>query len=86
VKPQGGVTAFPCFQGISDIEAFCHHLINPYGVLLLPGTCFHHPSHVRLGFGGSTSKLQVGLSRLSKLLSAYHSNTQVTSNSTPDNS
>ncbi|MBG1269914.1 capreomycidine synthase [Nostoc sp. WHI] len=78
VKPQGGVTAFPRFRGISDIEAFCHHLINPYGVLLLPGTCFHHPNHVRLGFGGSTANLQVGLSRLSKLLSIYHSNTQLT--------
>ncbi|MGH1396845.1 MAG: capreomycidine synthase [Trichormus sp.] len=78
VKPQGGVTAFPRFRGISDIEAFCHHLINPYGVLLLPGTCFHHPNHVRLGFGGSTSKLEAGLSHLSKLLNIYHSNTQLT--------
>jgi capreomycidine synthase len=68
VKPQGGVTAFPCFPGISDIEAFCRHLINLYGVLLLPGTCFQHPNHVRLGFGCSTSKLQVGLSHLSQLL------------------
>jgi capreomycidine synthase len=68
VEPQGGVTAFPRFPDISDIEGFCHHLINPYGVLLLPGTCFQRPNHVRLGFGCSTSKLQVGLSRLSQLL------------------
>ncbi|BAZ51973.1 aminotransferases class-I [Nostoc sp. NIES-4103] len=78
VKPQGGVTAFLRFRGISDIEAFCHHLLNPYGVLLVPGTCFHHQNHVRLGFGGSTSKLEAGLSRLSKLLNIYHSNTQLT--------
>jgi aspartate/methionine/tyrosine aminotransferase len=77
VKPQGGVTAFPYLRGISDIEAFCHDLLNLYGVLLVPGTCFHYPNHVRLGFGGSTSKLESGLSRLSEFLNIYQSNIQL---------
>lgn len=68
VRPQGGVTAFPRFQDIPDTTAFCDRLVNSYGILLVPGSCFHHPNHIRLGFGGSTIKLQEGLSRLSKVL------------------
>lgn len=68
VRPQGGVTAFPRFQDIPDTTAFCDRLVNSYGILLVPGSCFHHPNHIRLGFGGSTTKLQEGLSRLSKVL------------------
>lgn len=68
VRPQGGVTAFLRFQGIPDIEAFCHRLVNSCGVLVVPGTCFHHPNHIRLGFGGSTVKLKEGLLRMSRLL------------------
>lgn len=76
-RPQGGVTAFPSFRDIPDIEAFCHRLVNSYGVLLVPGTCFNHPNHVRLGFGGSTANLKEGLSRLSRLLKTYTLNTQI---------
>ncbi|NJM73369.1 MAG: capreomycidine synthase [Scytonema sp. RU_4_4] len=67
-RPQGGVCTFLGLRSISDSEAFCHHLANVYKVLLVPGTCFNHPSHVRFGFGGATSDLKEGLSRLSKAL------------------
>ncbi|MBW4431904.1 MAG: capreomycidine synthase [Pelatocladus maniniholoensis HA4357-MV3] len=67
-RPQGGVCTFMGLRSISDSEAFCHHLANVYKVLLVPGTCFNHPSHVRLGFGGATSDLKEGLSRLSTAL------------------
>ena len=67
-RPQGGVCTFLGLRSISDSEAFCHHLANVYKVLLVPGTCFNHPNHVRFGFGGATSDLKEGLSRLSKAL------------------
>jgi capreomycidine synthase len=67
VRPQGGVCAFPHLPQVHDAESFCHRLARQ-GVLLVPGTCFNHPSHVRLGFGGSTEELTRGLSWLSKLL------------------
>ncbi|AVH69215.1 aspartate aminotransferase [Nostoc sp. 'Lobaria pulmonaria (5183) cyanobiont'] len=67
-RPQGGVCTFLRLRYISDSEAFCHHLANVHKVLLVPGTCFNHSSHVRLGFGGATSDLNEGLSRLSKAL------------------
>jgi capreomycidine synthase len=66
--PQGGVCTFLGLRDISNSEAFCHHLASVCKILLVPGTCFNHPSHVRLGFGGATSDLKEGLSRLSKTL------------------
>jgi capreomycidine synthase len=73
-RPQGGVCTFLGLRGISNSESFCHHLANVHKVLLVPGTCFNNPSHVRLGFGGATSDLKEGLNRLSKALVTNRSN------------
>jgi capreomycidine synthase len=73
-RPQGGVCTFLRLRDISNSEAFCHHLANVHKVLLVPGTCFNHPSHVRFGFGGATSDLNEGLNRLSKALVTYSLN------------
>jgi len=66
--PMGGVTAFPRLDAVPDVEAFCRRLAQEQRVLLVPGNCFGHPQHVRLGFGRSTAALEEGLSRLSHLL------------------
>ena len=66
--PRGGVTVFPRLHTISDVDAFCHRLLREHSVLLVPGSCFGRPQHVRLGFGGSTASLQQGLARLSTAL------------------
>jgi capreomycidine synthase len=71
VSPQGGVCIFPLLKGVSDVEDFCRQLVERHGVLLVPGTSFDRPAHVRLGFGGATSDLRQGLQRLSDLLSVY---------------
>jgi aspartate/methionine/tyrosine aminotransferase len=71
VPPKGGVAVFPKFSGIENTEAFCRTLMKDYGVLLVPGTCFQHPNHVRLGFGCSTANLKSGLERLSSMLKSY---------------
>lgn len=68
VPPDGGVCAFPRLCAVSDVEAFCRHLASTYSVLLVPGTCFNRPEHVRIGFGSSPKILSEGLSRLSKAL------------------
>jgi capreomycidine synthase len=70
VRPQGGVTAFPRL-GFADSEPFCRRLAEEQGVLLVPGGCFGNPSHVRLGFGGRTSKVEEGLRRLSACLEDF---------------
>lgn len=66
--PAGGVCGFPRLHGVDDVEAFCHHLAREHRVLLVPGTCFGTPGHVRLGFGGSAATLQEGLGRLAEAL------------------
>ena len=68
VPPQGGVCAFLGLPRVPDVEVFCHHLAQTDGVLLVPGTCFNYPGHVRLGFGGATSQLTEGLACLSNSL------------------
>jgi capreomycidine synthase len=71
VVPQGGVTAFVRFKQLKNVEAFCHRLAQQHKVLLVPGSCFKHPAHARLGFGGPTAAFQQGLSHMSNLLATF---------------
>jgi aspartate/methionine/tyrosine aminotransferase len=68
VRPRGGVTVFPQLPFVDDVEALCRRLAELDRVLLVPGTCFDVPAHIRLGFGGATRDLRQGLSRLSEAL------------------
>lgn len=68
VPPQGGVCVFPRLLSEIDVDALCHRLAREKKVLLVPGSCFGHPQHFRLGFGGSTAHLREGLDRLGQLL------------------
>lgn len=69
--PQGGVTAFIRLRHVPDVTEFCQRLAETHKVLLVPGGCFKHPEHVRLGFGGPTSMVREGLLRLSAALQAH---------------
>jgi capreomycidine synthase len=73
VRPRGGVTAFLRVHAVLDVEGFCRELLQECGVLLVPGTCFHCPGYVRLGFGGPTAELKEALSRLSSFLHSKRS-------------
>jgi capreomycidine synthase len=68
--PVGGVAAFPRLEGLTDTWEFCEALLEQHGVLVVPGSCFGCPSHIRLGFGGETEKLRHGLDRLGTALAA----------------
>jgi aspartate/methionine/tyrosine aminotransferase len=70
VRPTGGVCAFPRLHQVPDVEELCHRLAREHRVLLVPGTCFEVPGHVRLGFGRSPEELEAGLQRLSEVLAA----------------
>jgi capreomycidine synthase len=70
VRPRGGVTIFPKLLRIDDVDQFCHRLAREYGAMVVPGSCFEQPWHIRLGFGGPTLELQDGLLRMSALLGA----------------
>lgn len=71
VRPQGGVCVFARVHEIADIEDFCRKLADEHSVLLVPGTSFGRPDHIRLGFGCSTAELTTALSRLSEHFHTY---------------
>jgi aspartate/methionine/tyrosine aminotransferase len=50
VRPTAGPIGFPVVRGIADVDAMCETLANA-GVLLLPGSVYDEPRHVRVGFG-----------------------------------
>ncbi|MGH3501975.1 MAG: capreomycidine synthase [Nocardioidaceae bacterium] len=70
VRPDGGVVAFPRLRHLKRTDGFCQRLMDEHGVLLVPGSCFDRPQHVRLGFGGPTAELEAGLARVSALFAA----------------
>ncbi len=50
--PQGGPICFPKFTGKEKVEDLCERLVSRHGVLLAPGSLFHHEgNHFRMGFG-----------------------------------
>jgi capreomycidine synthase len=66
--PAGGVAAFPRLTRFANTDNFCENLFRQHGVLVIPGSCFGQPGHIRLGFGGATDELVAGLGRLSDAL------------------
>lgn len=64
ILPAGGVTAFPRLNEFTDTGEFCEDLFRRDGVLVVPGSCFGCPRHIRLGFGGATDELIRGLDKL----------------------
>ena len=68
--PVGGVAAFPRLDDFTDTGEFCEDLFRQRGVLVVPGSCFGAPAHIRLGFGGATDELLLGLDRLGSALTA----------------
>jgi capreomycidine synthase len=66
--PAGGVTAFPRLRTVRDDVAFADRLQRRWGTLVVPGSCFHRPGHLRLGFGGAADQFAEGLDRLTEAL------------------
>jgi aspartate/methionine/tyrosine aminotransferase len=50
VRPQASAIGFARVSGLGDVDELCRRLAAA-GVLLLPGSVYDEPDHVRLGFG-----------------------------------
>jgi len=50
VRPIASPIGFPHVNGVADVDEMCARLAE-LGVLLLPGSVYDQPSHVRVGFG-----------------------------------
>jgi aspartate/methionine/tyrosine aminotransferase len=49
-RPTASPIGFPRLSGVRDVDGFCERLAQT-GVLLLPGSVYDQPAHVRIGFG-----------------------------------
>ena len=60
VRPTASPIGFPRVRGISDVAGYCARLAEA-GVLLLPGSVYDQPDHVRIGFGRANMPEALGL-------------------------
>jgi len=51
VRPTAGPIGFPRVAGDLDVQDWCEQIAERAGVLLLPGSVYEQPRHVRVGFG-----------------------------------
>ena len=51
VKPDASPMTFPRFKPKQSVAQFCDDLVRTSGVMLLPGTVYDEPHHIRFGYG-----------------------------------
>jgi aspartate/methionine/tyrosine aminotransferase len=51
VKPDASPIGFVRFKPARDVLRFCEEVVRDSGVLLLPGTVYDQPRHIRFGYG-----------------------------------
>jgi len=49
--PNASTIGFARFKPAQDVQSFCERLVREAGVLLLPGTVYDEPHHIRFGYG-----------------------------------
>jgi aspartate/methionine/tyrosine aminotransferase len=64
--PTAGPIGFPLMRGVDDVQAWCETTASEAGVLVLPGTVYGEPEHVRLGYGRAS--LPQAIARLDEYL------------------
>lgn len=50
-KPNASTIGFVRFKPQRDVFAFCEEVVHDSGVLLLPGSVYDEPRHIRFGYG-----------------------------------
>ena len=70
VRPRSGTTALLRYAQDIPSEAFCTHLLERTGVLLVPGAVMDMEGHLRIGYANAPDILRAGLSELSGFLAA----------------
>jgi aspartate/methionine/tyrosine aminotransferase len=74
VPPRGGFLSFPSYD--LDIPSWdlCTRLLDPpYRTYLIPGSCYGHEHHVRLGLGPGTpaATIRAGLAEVDRFVADY---------------
>ena len=67
IRPDAGPIGFARVAGVRDLTGWCERIAGEAGVLLLPGSVYSEPDHVRLGYG--RANLAQAIARLDSYLS-----------------
>jgi aspartate/methionine/tyrosine aminotransferase len=51
VRPNAGTIGFARLKLPRDVQEFCDDVVNKSGVMLLPGSVYDEPHHIRFGYG-----------------------------------
>ena len=68
VRPNASPIGFAHFKPQRDVQSFCEDVVKNSGVLLLPGTVYDQPRHIRFGYG--RKNMPESLAQLSAYLDA----------------
>jgi len=74
VPPGGGFLSFPKYDLRAPSWDLCIRLLEePYRTYLIPGSCYGHEGHVRLGFGSGTEAATIkdGLEQIDRFVADY---------------
>jgi aspartate/methionine/tyrosine aminotransferase len=74
VAPRGGFLSFPSYDLDLPSWDLCVRLLDPpYRTYLIPGSCYGHEGHVRLGFGPGTpaDTIRAGLAEVDRFVADY---------------
>ena len=69
VKPNASPIGFARFKPQHDVQSFCEDVVKNSGVLLLPGTVYDQPGHIRFGYG--RKNMPESLAQLSAYLDTH---------------
>jgi aspartate/methionine/tyrosine aminotransferase len=68
LKPNASPIGFPRFKLRGDVTEFCEEVVKETSVLLLPGSVYDEPKHLRMGYG--RSNMPEALKKLETYLTA----------------
>ena len=71
VAPTAGSVGFMRHHLDVSAEKLCLGLIKKKSTFLVPGDCFNHPNHVRIGYGNNKDTIKEGLRRISEYLELF---------------
>jgi len=71
VPPEGGVVCFPRLKSRKSSEQLCRILVEKYRTFTVPGYVFKMNEYLRIGFGGNSEELKLGLDKLKSAIEDF---------------
>ncbi|MFH1892184.1 MAG: pyridoxal phosphate-dependent aminotransferase [Candidatus Zixiibacteriota bacterium] len=66
--PEFGCIYFPRIRSLNNTDSFVDELASRHNIYVVPGKFFGEPSHIRIGFGGESERLDAGVAKLAEAM------------------